>query len=147
MPGPTFPPRALQTLRILWGTLTFSTVLLLVVLQYAQRPKVTPNPMLPPMLAVAALGVFVVGIVLPRHQLRLAQRRGHVPLALYNTAFLLGMALTESVALFGFVLAFQSFAPMIYLPFFVVAWIGFILRFPRDTHPIGFLGPAYGASE
>lgn len=146
MPGALFPPRALQTMRTLWFALTFSTVLLLVVLNYAQRPSTPPPPMFLPMFAAISLAVFVVGIVFPRQQLvALIRKRGGVPAPFYITPFILGMALTESVALFGFILGFFNFAPTMYMPFFALAWIGFVLRFPRPTHPIGYLGPEYVA--
>ena len=144
MPIANVPPRALQTLRILWFALTASTVLLFVVLGRVERPKTQPDPTMAMALAVVALGVLGVSIVLPRKQMLIAAGfRERSPLPVIHTAFILGMALTESVALFGFVLGFQNFATTIYVPFFAVAWIVFVLRFPRPTHPLGVLGPPF----
>ncbi len=56
-----------------------------------------------------------------------ARRRA---LAIYQTQFILKMAMAEAVALFGFVVRFLGF-PLVYaLPFFVACWIAMLLRFP-----------------
>jgi hypothetical protein len=48
----------------------------------------------------------------------------------YQSPFILGMALSESVALSGLVLWFLGFGLAEGLPFFVLAWISMALRFP-----------------
>lgn len=50
--------------------------------------------------------------------------------ATYQTPFILGMALSETVAIAGFILWFQGFGLAEGIPFFVLAWISMALRFP-----------------
>ena len=33
------------------------------------------------------------------------------------------------------------------MPFFGAAWIVFALRFPRPSHPLGWLGPPYARGD
>jgi hypothetical protein len=63
--------------------------------------------------------------------LTLAVQRGLTP-------FILGCALNESVALFGFVLGFVGFPRLWVLPFFVASWLMMLPRFPTER---GFLRP------
>jgi hypothetical protein len=61
-------------------------------------------------------------------------------LRVYQAPFIVGLALGESVALFGFVVAQGRFAPSSHgLPHFALAWIVLGLRFPRASQ---ILGPA-----
>ncbi|MBK7583106.1 MAG: hypothetical protein IPI67_23270 [Myxococcales bacterium] len=63
----------------------------------------------------------------------------------YQTGLILGCALSESVALFGFVLGFQGHPPQFFLPFFVVSWILFAVRFPTLDRVLVPLEKATGA--
>lgn len=65
--------------------------------------------------------------------------------ALYNTRFILEMALSESVALFGFVLGFLGHPLVVFLPFFVVSWVAMALRFPTPKKIFGPLERAFDA--
>lgn len=135
-------------MRVLWVALALSSVFFIVVLQVAERPKTPPNPSMLPMFAAFAVGLIVVSIVLPRRQLQLAGQRapqGQGPSApAFMTAFILGMALTDAVAVLGFALGFLNFPAAHYIPFFCVAWLGFFLRFPSERRPIGAFGPEWG---
>ena len=53
----------------------------------------------------------------------------------YQTAFILGMAMSEAVVLFGLVIGFLGFDPIWAAPFFAVGWISMLVRFPR-TAPV-----------
>jgi hypothetical protein len=63
----------------------------------------------------------------------------------YQAPFILGMALCESVALFGFALGHLGFGVLERLPFFVVAWIGMLPRFPTLEKIIAGMERAHGA--
>jgi hypothetical protein len=139
----SLPPKSLVTLRVLWAAITCSTMVFLLVLTVVERPPQPLNPVLLPAFAAVSLGCIAVGILLPQKALRMGHS-AHAPLAAYQTAAILGLALTEAVALFGFVLGFLGFAPTSFGPFFGAAWVVFVLRFPRATHPLGLLGPALG---
>jgi len=49
----------------------------------------------------------------------------------FFTPFIIGMALSESIAIFGLVLGFIGFGWPEVLSFFAVAWVLMIIRFPR----------------
>jgi hypothetical protein len=63
---------------------------------------------------------------------------------LYQTTFILKMAMAEAVALFGFVLHFVGFPLAYALPFFVVCWALMIARFPTLEKAIAPLEQATG---
>jgi len=50
-----------------------------------------------------------------------------------QTAFILGMALAEAIALFGFVLVLMGFSLTVALPFFAVCWVLMVGRFPAPA--------------
>lgn len=54
------------------------------------------------------------------------------------TPFIIGLALTESIATFGLVVAFMGHPWLYYLPFFAVAALLMLARFPTEHT---FLGP------
>jgi hypothetical protein len=55
----------------------------------------------------------------------------------YQTTFILGMALSEAVVLFGFVLGFLGFPLPHVLPFWGVGWLLMLTRFPTVGAVIG----------
>lgn len=63
----------------------------------------------------------------------------------YQTPFILGMALSESIALFGFALWHVGFGLYEGLPFFVVAWISMAFRFPSLEKLVTAMERAHGA--
>lgn len=66
-------------------------------------------------------------------------------LAAYQTSFILSVALSEAVALFGFVLAFQGFAPVAWAPLYAAGLILIAIRFPTARRMLGPLEQAYNA--
>lgn len=54
-----------------------------------------------------------------------------VAVTLHRVPFILGMALAESVAIFGFVLGFLGFPLPQFVPFFGVCWALMLFHFPR----------------
>lgn len=66
-------------------------------------------------------------------------------MALYMTPLILGMALGEAVAIFGFVLGVLGFELPMILPFFVASWVLMGLRFPRWSSVLGPLERAQKA--
>lgn len=63
----------------------------------------------------------------------------------FQTPFILSLALSESIALFGFILGYLGHSKPVYLPFFVLSWILFLLRFPTRERVLGPLERAKGA--
>ncbi len=128
----------IRTARILWAALLFSTLILLFVLiqvrAHGGGSPAPPDPVMKLGLGVVALATAIVAVLFPRSALRQGLRRidhstlNTVDAALraafpvYQTTLILGMALAESVALFGFVLVFLGEPLLTGAPFFVVAW-------------------------
>lgn len=48
----------------------------------------------------------------------------------YQTPFILGCALSESIALFGFVIGFLGHPAPFFMPFFALSWLLLAVRFP-----------------
>lgn len=63
----------------------------------------------------------------------------------YQTPLILGCALSEAIATFGFVLGFLGHPPAVFLPFFVLSWILIAVRFPTLARVRGPLERAKGA--
>ena len=52
---------------------------------------------------------------------------------LHRTSLIVGMALAEAIALFGFVLGFRGFGMANVIPFFVACWALMVWHFPRAS--------------
>lgn len=65
--------------------------------------------------------------------------------ASYQVALIVGCALCEAIALFGFMLGFLGHPPAVFLPFFVASWGLMAARFPTMARVRGPLEKAKGA--
>ncbi|MBK8996524.1 MAG: hypothetical protein IPM35_12355 [Myxococcales bacterium] len=65
--------------------------------------------------------------------------------ACYQTPLILGCALSEAIAIFGFMLGFLGHPPALFLPFFVASWVLIAVRFPTLARVRGPLEKAKGA--
>jgi hypothetical protein len=65
---------------------------------------------------------------------------------LAQTPMILALALSESIALFGFVLGFLRFPLLMVAPFFALSWTLILLRFPTDKAAVAALERTYGAT-
>ncbi len=118
--------------RILWAALFASTLIYLVVLEVVELQADGSWQMLVYPLAFIAVTTAGASLIAPRMMLRRSARdastgtqdRG------YLTTLIVALALAESVAIFGLVLGFLGAPPTVVVPFFVVAWILMIIRFP-----------------
>lgn len=63
----------------------------------------------------------------------------------YFTAFILGMALSEAVSLFGFMLRFLGYGWPYALPFFLLCWALMLSRFPTRAALVGPVEQHFGA--
>jgi len=66
--------------------------------------------------------------------------------AIFFTPFILGMAMAESVAIYGFFLGFIGFDLVTIIPFWVAAWALMLVRFPRWTDVLGPLEKVHEAT-
>lgn len=68
-----------------------------------------------------------------------ADAKGAMRIALltFQRPFILSLALTESIAMLGFILGFLGHPRPTYLPFFVVSWLLFLPRFPTRAAVLG----------
>ena len=63
---------------------------------------------------------------------------------LFQTQFILSLALSEAVALFGFMLGHLGFSPVQFVPFFVVSLALMALRFPTEERIVAMFEAATG---
>ncbi|HEX7601906.1 MAG TPA: hypothetical protein VF316_09890 [Polyangiaceae bacterium] len=143
----------LFAMRILWLGIATASVLFLAVLRVGDLPSKPPDSMMVAAIAAAALADLVVSVILPARLLGAALRglsgqiveraekrafaepqpANRAITAALQSPFILGLALTESVALFGLALGRLGAPFPVVLPFFAVAWVGFALRFPTQA--------------
>lgn len=151
----------MQVRRILWGALFASTFMYLaVVVTLPSEATEPPDPTFAMILAVLGLGSATLGFFLPeivrkqtfatlRFETTEAERFGDVPAGTkffadpararataqsgLQTPFILRMALFESIALYGLVLAFLRHPPFVYAGFFVLTWALMALQFPTES--------------
>lgn len=150
----------LRTMRVLWGAIFASSVGFAGVVAFlrAQPPR-GPAPVMPPVMPVAlgavALAVAVMSFVLPARFYATAVRNlasqppdgefggefggGDVPptvlrrlTGVFQTTFVLSVALSEAVSLFGVVLGILGAPWPIVAPFFAAGSLLILIRFP--TH-------------
>ncbi|HEY0428692.1 MAG TPA: hypothetical protein VGC76_13005 [Pyrinomonadaceae bacterium] len=134
--------QAYKTLVTIWAALLMSQFLFLVVI-YFVRPEVFKfdfsrsllgeNPVFVIALAAAAIGNFIMSLVLRRKYL--AQATAEQNVGLVQTAMIIGCALSEAISLFGLLLVFLQGYQYFFL-FFALAIFGFLLHFPRRENLI-----------
>ena len=121
----------LLTARILWGALFASTLLYLLVLELVDLDAGADWQSLVYPLGFAGAATSVASLVVPR-RLRLQgdNRSARSQESSYLTGLILGLALAESVAIFGLVLGFLGAPATVVVPFFVVCWLLMFLQLP-----------------
>lgn len=164
----------LRTSRVLYGALVAATVLLAAI-SFIVKPDV-PQPIQPLVeiyIAVAAVGVAVTSFVFPAKALATSAARTRmevVPsgvtmeglpmpprfadplgaarraMAAAQTSFILSLALSEAVSLFGLVLHMLGAPRPVSLPFFVAGTVLAALRFPTLSRFVAPFERAHGAS-
>ncbi len=150
----------LGKLRILFGAFAASVLVFAVVVNVAKGPVDGSDPVLPLVLGVAALGEVVMLFVM-RHMmmgtvaLRMPEDRrvgqtvdGEALGAAvrkasgrYFTGSIVGFAISESVALLGFVAAFVGGEPIAYLPYAGAALLLLAVQFPTTGGLLSILTP------
>jgi F0F1-type ATP synthase membrane subunit c/vacuolar-type H+-ATPase subunit K len=131
-----------RTLVIIWFALLNSQLLLLVVLYFA-KPKFFAFDFSKPLLGENALFIIIIGIAgISNFIISLLLRKKFVDRAiaeqnvgLVQTAMIIGCALSESISLFGLVLAFARNYQYFFL-WFALGVLGIILHFPRRENLI-----------
>jgi hypothetical protein len=172
---------ALRQMRILWGALLTSVVVLLgVLLQARPHPHTPPEPVFIPMFGAVALMAAIMSFLLPRfayrkavRQLNLATTNEAAPDAfsamyreavptrklfadpgtaqrsaatLFQARLILEIALSESVALMGFMLGWLGFELLLVAPFSATGLILILLRFPTAGRILRSFEKEAGAS-
>jgi F0F1-type ATP synthase membrane subunit c/vacuolar-type H+-ATPase subunit K len=118
--------------RILWAALFASTLIYLVVLEVVELQADGSWEMLVYPLAFIAVTTAGASLMAPRMMLRrtASDTSTRTPDGGYLTSLIVGLALAESVAIFGLVLGFLGAPAIVVVPFFAVAWVLMIIRFP-----------------
>lgn len=114
----------LRIARILWVALFVSTLLYIVVLELIEAQGVDEWRTLAPIFAFGGVGAAGASLLAPG----LVKRSQGA----YLVGLILSLAFAESVCILGLVLGFLGAPASVVLPFFVVAWVLMVLRFP--TH-------------
>ena len=156
---------ALVSARMIWMGILCSVGVFYVVLRMSKRPDAPEDPLTFATFAACALGGALASLLLPpyfhrqgtlraaletraaesaitadsttttRHVFVDSEKARAAARQLYQSALVLSLALSESVALFGLLLGLRGFPEERVLPFFVasIALIG--LRYPRANAP------------
>lgn len=152
----------MMTPRILWAALLFSQVMYVVLLVggYLQVPPEPPQPILLTAISAVAMLVAALSVVLPRvlhaqAARRLAHQEPGLPdhgaavvmrraLGLGFAPFVLSIALSEAVAIFGLVLGVIGFHLAQCAPFFAAGMMLTLIRFPTQGRFLRPIEDAYG---
>jgi len=117
--------------RILWAALFASTLMYLLVLEVVELQTGSSWETLLYPFAFAAVTSAGASLIAPRMMLRRGARdTSTVTHDGYLTMLIVALALAESVAIFGFVLGLLGAPATVVVPFFAVAWILMVIRFP-----------------
>jgi hypothetical protein len=168
------PP--LVTARVLWAAILSSVGVMFVVLRVAEHPSEPQKPELFPIFGFFALSVAAASVLLPARlhaEVARAQRletreepntvtpdapsatrrvfvepekARAVAWRLFMSPFIISLALSEAVALSGFVLGFSGFPEERVLPFFLVSAVLLALRFPKASAAEKMLEKSLGAT-
>ncbi|HEY6728228.1 MAG TPA: hypothetical protein VI197_29665 [Polyangiaceae bacterium] len=155
--------QALATMKVLWASISFSTLVFLMVgLSVAQAPQQPPETLMLFAFAALSLGLIGASQLVPKQLLAAAlkaqrfevveppatermfddsPRRGRKfaqpdqvrqkLIQCAQTPFILGLALSEAVAIMGLVLMMLGFQLTHTLGFFVVSWVLLLSKFPK----------------
>ena len=120
--------------RILWAALFASTLIYLVVLELVEVQTGASWQTLVYPLAFVAATTGGASLLLPRFMHKQSQSGDSAiqKQSRYLTTLILALALAESVAIFGLVLGFLGAPATVVVPFFAVAWILMLVRFPTQ---------------
>ncbi len=118
--------------RILWSALFASTLIYLLVLELVELQTGRSWETLLYPFAFAAVTSAGASLLAPRMMMR---RRPSIDTSAvtddgYLTMLIVALALAESVAIFGLFLGLLGAPATVVVPFFAVAWILMVIRFP-----------------
>lgn len=123
--------------RVIWAALFGSTLVYVAVLELTTglgepRWEILVTPLLVAGATSAGASLVLPRVLLQRH--RVARRDSTAapkdPAGAYLVTLILALALAESIAIFGLVLGLQGAPPKVVMPFFALAWVLMIVRFP-----------------
>ena len=138
--------KILFTPRILWGALCATNFIYAFVLLRIQQPGSESPPAVMQVLlsspgrelALAAVCTLIVSRILPSFLMKtLLKQKGPAKdlrdcLNYFFLPFIIGMAMLESVSIFGFVIATLSHQVFVYYIFAVICLMNQLIRFPRE---------------
>ena len=132
--------------RILWAALLGSTLIYVAVLELAAKSgephwEFLMLPLSTGAVTTAAASLAVPRIMVRRHRSGRDRDDSSLPEAAgaYLIALIVALALAESVAIFGLVLGLLGAPPKVVMPFFAVAWVLMLIRFPSQEKLDEFL--------
>lgn len=126
----------LNTMKIIWLGLFFYPVVLVFVAFKVLAPAEIQSTPLELIFQVMAIAVLIASHVLPKlvnkkYQLKLKEGNSFETLKAYFFSFILSLALSDSVIIFGFLLVTLTHDPMKMLPFAIAGMLNMLSFFPR----------------
>lgn len=128
----------MNQLRIIWAAILMSTVIYFVVLWTSLRNRPFTRALEQSLRDPRTMAAYGVAIVLYFAAFIIAggiERRGHGDAAIRRAA-IIRFAILESVCVIGLVVAFVEEDWRLYLPTFVLAFIGFARSLPRERYEV-----------
>jgi F0F1-type ATP synthase membrane subunit c/vacuolar-type H+-ATPase subunit K len=142
--------------RILWAALLVSQGIYVWVLAFSGAvppPMEPPDPMLPMVLGAVALSVAVASFVVPMLLLRSASGASqHAPSGRQQahartfTPFIVSLAMSEAVSIFGLVAGYLGHPALVWAPFFAAGFVLTAWRFPTEGRMMGPLARGNGVT-
>jgi hypothetical protein len=129
----------MNQLRIIWAAILMSTVIYFVVLWTSLRNRPFTRALEQSLRDPRTIAAYVVAIVLYFAAFLISagiERRGDRSIATMRRAAIVRFALLESVCIVGLVVAFLEEDWRLYLPAFVLAFIGFARSLPRERYEV-----------
>lgn len=124
--------KSVMTPRILWAAIFGSTFIYLVVLELTGPPAEPSWPATSLYFAAAGFGTAVMSLVGPKLLVRSGPPRSETdtPEGRFLTGMILGMALADAVAIYGWIQGLFGAPVRVVMPYFITAWILMLMRFP-----------------
>ncbi len=129
--------KQLKVLRIVWAATGSSIFFYGIVLKFVnQNQEVLPlDPLMQNVLTGVASLAFLGSIYLPRYLFssqKKASSEQEPQVMDYAVPFKMQLAINDSIAIFGLALAFISHHPTVHYPFFAVALLHHLYRYPAS---------------
>jgi hypothetical protein len=129
----------MNQLRIIWAAIVMSTVVYFVILWTAMRDRPFTRPLEQSLRDPRTIEAYAIAVVLYFMAFIVSggvERRGGRGMENMRRAAIMRFAILEGVCVIGLVVAFLESDWRLYLPTFVLAFIGFARSLPRERYEL-----------